>query len=126
MTKSGRKDLFTKATYLRDSLLYIEAKGKLDIYNAPYYLDEIKEHLGTHYVKEIVLEFSEISFVASIGLRSILELYKLLQEKKCNLKLKNVNEEVMHAFEISGFDSFLTIENDSDNQELMQDEKTDS
>lgn len=107
--------MFTKITYLKDAVLYVEAKGKLDIYNAQDYLDEIKEHLNRKYTNELVLEFSNISYVASIGLRVILELYKIMQEKDCILKLKNVNEEVLHAFKITGFDKFLTIENNSDN-----------
>ena len=69
-------DLITKITYLKNAVLYVEAKGKLDIYNAQDYLDEIKDSLSKKYIKELVLEFSGISYVASIGLRVILELYK--------------------------------------------------
>ncbi len=117
--KFRRKALFTKTTYFKNAILYVEAKGKLDIYNAPDYLDEIKEEALTKYARELILEFSEISFVASIGLRTILELYKITKAKGCQLKLRNVNEEILHAFKLTGFDSFLTIENNSDNQDLM-------
>ena len=106
--------MFTKISYLKDAILYVEAKGKLDIYNAHDYLDEIKECLDRTYTKELVLEFSGISNVASIGLRAILELYKIMQERNCPLILKNVNEEVLYAFKLTGFDKFLIIENDSD------------
>ena len=97
--------------------MYVEAKGKLDIYNANDYLDEIKEEINRKYTKELVLEFSEISFVASIGLRVILELYKTMQKQNSHLILKNVNEEVLNAFKITGFDKFLTIEYDLENQD---------
>ena len=113
--------MFTKITYTKDAMLYVKAKGKLDIYNAPDYLEEIKERLGT-YVKELVLEFSEITFVASIGLRAILELHKITQGKGSKLKLRNVNEEVLYAFKITGFDSFLDIENDPENRDLVFEE----
>ena len=109
--------MFTKITYLKDAILYVEANGKLDIYNAPYYLDEIKEYLGKTYAKELILDFSGISNVASIGLRAILELHKIMQGRNYPLKLKNVNKEVLYAFQITGFDKFLIIENDSDNGE---------
>ncbi len=112
--------MFTKITYQKDAILYVEARGKLDIYNAHDYLDEIKECLDRTYTKELVLEFSGISNIASIGLRAILEIYKITQERKSVLKLKNVNEEVLYAFKLTGFDKFLTIENDSDNNKTEE------
>ena len=106
-----------KITSLKNAVLYVEASGKLDIYSAPDYLEEIKEQLSRTYTKELVLEFSNISYAASIGLRTILELHKIMQGKNGVLKLKNVNKEVLYAFEITGFDKFLIIENDSENAE---------
>lgn len=106
--------MFTKITYLKDAVSYVEADGILDIYNAPDYLEEIKEHMKNRYTKELVLEFSKIDYVASIGLRAILELHKTMQEKNGTLKLKNVNKEIMHAFNYTGFNKFLIIENDSE------------
>ena len=108
--------MFTKITYLKDAVSYVEAAGKLDIYAAPDYLEKIKEHLKNRYTKELVLEFSEITFIASIGLRTILELHKIMQEKNGILKLKNVTKEVLYSFEITGFDKFLIIENDSEEE----------
>lgn len=107
--------MFTKATYLGDAVSCIEAEGKLDIYSAPDYLEEIKEHLSRTYTRELILEFSKISFIASIGLRTILEIHKMMQERNGILKLKNVSKEVLYSFEITGFDKFLNIENDTEN-----------
>ena len=109
--------MFTKITYLKDAVLYAETSGKLDIYSAPDYLEKIKEHLKLRYTKTLILEFSQINYVASIGLRAILELYNIMQNKKGLLILKNVNEEILHAFKYTGFDKFLNIENDSDKEE---------
>ena len=36
-----------------------------------------------------------------------------MQERDCKLKLKNVNEDVLNVFKITGFDKFLTIVNDN-------------
>ena len=105
--------MFTKITYLENGVSYVEASGKLDIYNAPNYLDSIKDYLNSRSVKELILEFSKISYVASIGLRVILELYKIMRERDSVLKLRNVNDEVMQAFRFAGFDKFLNIENDN-------------
>ena len=104
--------MFTKITYLKNATSYVEAEGKLDIYHAPDYLEEIKEHLNNIHPIEIVLDFSKINYVASIGLRTILELHKIMIHRKGRLKLKNVNDEIMQAFKFTGFDKFLTIENE--------------
>ena len=117
--------MFTKITYLKNAVSYVEAEGKLDIYAAPDYLEQIKEHLKNRYTKELVLEFSKITFVASIGLRTILELHKIMQEKRGILKLKNVTKEVLYSFEITGFDKFLIIENDSEKTEKKEEPETD-
>ena len=103
--------MFTKITHLRNSVTYVEAKGKLDIYNTEDYLEEIKGAIA--YTEELILEFSHITYVTSIGLRAILELQKIMQERDCKLKLKNVNEDVLNVFKITGFDKFLTIVNDN-------------
>ena len=105
--------MFTKIEYLNNFVSYVEANGKLDIHHAPDYLDEIKEHLRKKHTKELILEFSKISFVASIGLRIILELYRIMQKQNGRLILKNVNKEVLLTFQTACFDKFLYIENDS-------------
>ena len=109
----GDATLFTKITYLRNAVLYVEAKGKLDIYNAQDYLDEIKPNFK--YIKELILDFSQIKYVSSIGLRVILELQKIADDQECEMILKNVKEEVLDVFRITGFDKFLTIKNDAEN-----------
>ena len=104
--------MLTKVTYIKDTTTYIEAEGKLDIYSAPDYLEEIKDTLKLRYTKELILEFSKITYIASIGLRAILELYNIMQDRNGVLKLKNVNENIMNALKYTGFDKFLIIEND--------------
>ncbi len=104
--------MFTKITYLKNATSYVEAEGKLDIYHAPDYLEEIKEHLKNLHPSHLILDFSKISYVASIGLRAILELHKIMSHRSGSLRLKNVNEEIMQAFKFTGFDKFLTIDNE--------------
>ena len=108
--------MLTRIEYL-NSILYVEADGNLDIHNAPDYLDKIKDYLKITNTKELILEFSKINFVASTGLRVILELYRIMQKRNGILKLKNVNKEVLLTFQTTCFDKFLFIENDSDKSE---------
>ena len=107
----------TRVTYLRNDISYVEAEGKLDIYSSQDYLDDVKRYLHKKFTKVLILEFSKITFVASIGLRAILEIHKIMQRQNGLLKLKNVNKEVLRSFQLTGFDKFLIFEYDSDNSE---------
>lgn len=96
--------------YLENAKLLVQARGKLDIYSTSDYLEEIKKNLN--FTKELILDFSEITYIASIGLRAILELHKAMQEKGDSMKIKNVTPDVLNIFKITGFEGFLNIEND--------------
>ncbi len=62
----------------------------------------------------MILDFSNIDYITSIGLRTILELNKAMQEKEGNMTIKNVCPAVLDIFKITGFTNFLNIENDED------------
>ena len=56
------------------------------------------------------LDFKNVEYVASAGLRVILEAKKLLDAKGGKLIVCNVSKEVMHIFEITGFSDILDFE----------------
>ena len=49
-------------------------------------------------ITEVVLDFSQITFISSFGLKVILELYKFMKERNGVLKLKSVSESLMNSF----------------------------
>jgi anti-sigma B factor antagonist len=56
-----------------------------------------------------VLDFSDLEYVSSAGLRVILKAQKLMNARG-SMKLVNVNETIMEVFDITGFADILTIE----------------
>ena len=92
--------------------LYVKASGRLDLDNAVEYGQKIKVFIedNDEVIKEVVLEFSEITFISSFGLKILLELYKQLKAQDGVLKLKNVSEQLMGSFKLVGFDKFLVFE----------------
>ena len=93
--------------------LYVKALGRLDLDLAVEYGATIKDAIddAPDEIKELVLDFSEITFISSFGLKVVLELYKEMQGKEGGyLKLKNVSNAIMVSFKMVGFDKFLTIE----------------
>ncbi len=91
---------------INDGALYVKASGKLDIDNSAEYGMKIKDALDD--VNDLTLDFSEITYVASIGLRVLLELYQQMS-KQGSIKLINVQEPVMNVLKMTGFNKFLSI-----------------
>ena len=92
--------------------LYVKAAGRLDLDNAVEYGQKIKVFIedSDEVLTNVVLEFSEITFISSFGLKILLELYKQLKAQNGVLKLKGVSDELMGSFKLVGFDKFLVFE----------------
>ena len=88
--------------------LYVKAKGRLDLDNAVEWGTTIKDAIDD--ITELVLDFSEITFISSFGLKVVLELYKQMEEQKGSLKIKNASEIIMQSFKMVGFNKFLVFE----------------
>ena len=92
--------------------LYVNASGRLDLDNAVEYGVSIKNAVedAPDEVKELILDFSEITFISSFGLKVVLELYKEMQSRQGFLKLKNIPEQLKNSFKMVGFDKFLDLD----------------
>lgn len=87
--------------------LKLQVKGRLDTTTAPELEEVIKNSLDG--VKQLVLDFDELEYVSSAGLRVILSAQKAMNQQG-EMKLINVIDEIMNVFEITGFVDILTIE----------------
>ena len=103
-------DIIIKNVGLSGLMVY--ASGRLDLDNAVEYGTKIKDTIedSEEVITEVILDFAEITFISSFGLKVVLELYKQLKAQNGVLKLKNVSEQLMGSFKIVGFDKFLVFE----------------
>ena len=85
----------------------IEIAGRLDTTTAPVLDKTINEDIKD--AVNIVLDLKGLEYISSAGLRVLLSAQKKMQ-KIGSMKLKNVCEEVMEVFEITGFADILVIE----------------
>ncbi|MDR0550928.1 MAG: STAS domain-containing protein [Spirochaetaceae bacterium] len=60
--------------------------------------------------KKLILDFKELEFVASAGLRVIISAKKNMDAAGGELIIRNVIEPVMDVFELVGLDDILTFE----------------
>ena len=85
----------------------IELAGRLDTTTAPTLDKTINEDIEG--VKNLVLDLNGLEYISSAGLRVLLSAQKKMQ-KIGSMKVKNVCEEVMDVFEMTGFADILVIE----------------
>ena len=85
----------------------IEIAGRLDTITAPSLDKTINEDIGD--TKNLVLDLKGVEYISSAGLRVLLSAQKRMQ-KIGSMKLRNVCEEVMEVFEMTGFADILVIE----------------
>jgi len=87
--------------------LTLALSGRLDTTTAPQLEAEIKENIAD--VENLVLDFGELEYISSAGLRVLLAAQKAMQ-KQGKMKICKVDETIMEVFEITGFSDVLTIE----------------
>ena len=88
------------------STLCLTLSGRLDTSTAPQLETEIRNSIEG--ITKLELNFAEVDYVSSAGLRVLLAAQKTMQ-KQGELILKNVPEAVMEVLEITGFVDILTI-----------------
>jgi anti-sigma B factor antagonist len=59
--------------------------------------------------KNVIIDFKELDYISSAGLRVILKATKTLKRQDGKIMLCSMQDYVKEVFEIAGFDSFLPI-----------------
>ena len=85
----------------------IEIVGRLDTTTAPALDKTINEDIGE--TKNLILDVKGLEYISSAGLRVLLSAQKKMQQTG-TMKVKNVGENIMEIFEMTGFADILTIE----------------
>lgn len=87
--------------------LTIELVGRLDTTTAPALERSINENVEN--TTNLVLDLKGLEYISSAGLRVLLGAQKKMQ-KNGSMKLRNVCQEVMDVFDMTGFADILVIE----------------
>ena len=93
---------------INNGVVTLSLEGKLDTITAPE-LDKALR-LELEHAENVVMDFSKLLFVTSAGLRVLLEGHKAAEAKGSSMKLKNVGNDVMEVFEITGLTSVFNFE----------------
>lgn len=86
------------------AILFVE--GWLDTQSSPELGKEIDSLSG---INNLVLDFENLEYISSSGLRQIISAYKKMISNGGVFSIKNVRSEVMDVFSLTGLDKKLDI-----------------
>ena len=92
---------------LNGTELTVTIVGRLDTTTAPDLEASLKESFEG--VTKLILDFAELEYLSSAGLRVLLAAQKVMN-KQGEMIIRNVNETINEIFEVTGFIDILTIE----------------
>lgn len=92
---------------LNETELTVVLEGRLDTTTAPELEKELGESMDA--AAELTLDFANLEYISSAGLRVLLSAHKAMS-KKGGMKIVNTNEIVNEVFDVTGFADILTIE----------------
>lgn len=94
-----------KETQGKSTILHLN--GALDTQTAPALENAIEPELAAQ--ESIVIDLARTEYISSAGLRVLLATHKTMQAKGGKLTVQNPNAMAKELFEMTGFDSVLTI-----------------
>lgn len=89
------------------SELTVALAGRLDTLSSPELEEKIEDMLEG--VEKLVFDFAELRYISSAGLRVMLTAMQIMEDQG-EMTVKNVCQDVMDVFEVTGFVDDLNIE----------------
>ncbi|MBW1700948.1 MAG: STAS domain-containing protein [Deltaproteobacteria bacterium] len=86
----------------------VAVKGRMDAVSAPEFEKRLGDWIEGGEIR-FIIDFCDLDYISSAGLRSILTTAKKLKAKDGQIFLAALKEAVKEVFEISGFSSIIPI-----------------
>lgn len=86
----------------------VSIKGRMDSISSPEFEKELSELMAEGQIN-LIIDFGELDYISSAGLRSILAAAKKLENKEGKLLLSALKDMVKEVFEITGFTAIIPV-----------------
>ena len=93
-----------------DELIVITMAGSLDTLAAIEAEQTLKPITASEETKDIMFECKDLEYIASSGLRILLDVLKKTKAKGKKVTLRNVNDDIKNVFKITGFINLVEFE----------------
>ena len=92
-----------------DGKTIIKTGARIDTMNAAQFEQDIQPALADGGV-EIIMDCSDLTYMASSGLRVIQKTMRTVMQHKGEFKMVNVNPEIYKVLAMTGFTKFMKVE----------------
>jgi anti-sigma B factor antagonist len=92
----------------RGAVAVVRFEGNLDTNTAPEAQERLDDLMAAG-AEKLLVDFSDLDYISSAGLRVLLATAKKLRSTGGNLRLCKLNETVAEVFEISGFSTIFAV-----------------
>lgn len=93
-----------------DENIIVTMNGSLDTAAAIETEQTLKTITANELAKDIVFECQELEYIASSGLRILLDVLKKNKAKGKRVILRNLNDDILNVFKITGFINLFEFE----------------
>ena len=87
------------------TVLNVLIDGRIDATNAEEFRDSISTDLKR--VKVLNLDFQNVDYISSVGIRSLLLLFKQMRRQDGRMEIININEQVREILKLIGLMEFI-------------------
>ena len=89
-------------------VLTVQIKGDLNVKTSPILEEELRKSIDG--IKELILDFANVEYISSAGLRVLLAMEKTMRRQQGKMKLQHVNPAVKEIIRLAGFLQVMHIE----------------
>jgi len=89
--------------------LVIDLRGQVDLFSSPRMRSAISEAINTEQVSRVAINLSEVSYIDSSGVASLVEGLRLARSKNCHLVLFGLQRGAKEVFKLARLDKIFDI-----------------
>ena len=89
------------------SILTVKPEGRIDSKTSPILESDIQKYIDS--TDNMIIDFTNVDYISSAGMRVLLALHKKLKKKGGTLKVINVKDAIYDIFKLVGFHSMVEV-----------------
>lgn len=87
--------------------------GEIDHHNIPAIRDVIDRYIDFASPEELILDFSEVTFMDSSGIGLVMGRYRKIEDKNCTLSVINLSEHAFRVMKLAGLEKIAVLKTKS-------------
>ena len=89
------------------SILTVKPEGRIDTKTSPILESDIQKYIDS--TDNMILDFTNVDYISSAGMRVLLALHKKLNKNGGTFKVINVKDSILDIFNLVGFSNMVEV-----------------